>query len=628
MAKRTRTHILEEESIREFHNIIPSNWLIREKNKDYGIDCEIEIFDKNGQDTGLVFWVQLKATDSNKKQTITNYSFPRNKIEQFLSYDVPVLIVRYSSFNKQIYFKWVIKNIQKKEVTKNINISFRSFDIWHEGTPAIIVDQLKIQRSLKKGKIYFPLTTFISIDPDCNKNLPVINFLNLKTYFELRHEYFSISKNEATSQLTVLIIENDIYLNIGNLVVTKINFTLDELKDINNITLQNHILIALAEVLFEVGEHDLGQYLVLENNLLDILYQSPGTIIELLPSLLHGQNVGRILEKLNVLLINDEDKKDNFLECFISLVLVNNKNKGELEAYEVFMQTQLQIALNLKDKNLIGTNYYNIGNYYRIKEDYSTALEYYFKARIFNPDYKNRSYFYQEIAGIFFLLKRFLYSSYFYKKSIELNDDINVKLCYGEALMHTGKFLEAMNIFQDYINNSLNDIRKEGILLHHCLSFFLEEGYPPKQQRNSKKANTYLHEQKYKEALEEDLLSPLACFNKGIYESHKLNYYQAFNYFIFSALLDKSDIEAWVLAVVCSINFKGNENFSLLFYSTIQVAYYYNNNLFLIELHKRLTLKNNLLADRFIMVVEQIIEEIDEPTNIIRIFGQDDLFCE
>ena len=62
--KRPRSHVLETESRQSFESAIPSEWVYRRKEDDYGIDGEVELFDDSGKTTGLLFYVQLKATDS------------------------------------------------------------------------------------------------------------------------------------------------------------------------------------------------------------------------------------------------------------------------------------------------------------------------------------------------------------------------------------------------------------------------------------------------------------------------------------------------------------------------------------------------------------------------------------
>ena len=64
MPKRPKQHQVEDLSVVAFRKTLPRQWIYREKDKDYGIDGEVEIFDENDTATGIVFYVQLKATDS------------------------------------------------------------------------------------------------------------------------------------------------------------------------------------------------------------------------------------------------------------------------------------------------------------------------------------------------------------------------------------------------------------------------------------------------------------------------------------------------------------------------------------------------------------------------------------
>ena len=68
MPVRPRQHQLEDESIDFVKSIIPKQWVVRELDRDYGIDLLIEIFEndtKTGRNfaTGKMVFMQLKATD-------------------------------------------------------------------------------------------------------------------------------------------------------------------------------------------------------------------------------------------------------------------------------------------------------------------------------------------------------------------------------------------------------------------------------------------------------------------------------------------------------------------------------------------------------------------------------------
>lgn len=97
MPKRPRTHSLEDESKNKLRLLLPERWAYRDKTHDYGIDGEVELFDENDKANGLIFYVQLKATDSKQSRVIHSVKMDIKTIRYFYSLDVPVLIVRYSS---------------------------------------------------------------------------------------------------------------------------------------------------------------------------------------------------------------------------------------------------------------------------------------------------------------------------------------------------------------------------------------------------------------------------------------------------------------------------------------------------------------------------------------------------
>ncbi|MFW9990309.1 MAG: DUF4365 domain-containing protein [Candidatus Odinarchaeota archaeon] len=78
---RIRSHILEEESRTFLKTLLPDKWVLRNKPLDYGIDCEVEIFDQKGYTTGQVFWIQIKATDSENESNIRSIRLPNSKIK-------------------------------------------------------------------------------------------------------------------------------------------------------------------------------------------------------------------------------------------------------------------------------------------------------------------------------------------------------------------------------------------------------------------------------------------------------------------------------------------------------------------------------------------------------------------
>ncbi|MDO9027704.1 MAG: DUF4365 domain-containing protein [Candidatus Roizmanbacteria bacterium] len=92
MTKRVKQHQMEDLSRSKFSLAIPRNWVYRDKDKDYGIDAEVELFDDNDRATGLVYWVQLKATKSNDETAVKKIDLSIESIKYYKSLDIPVLI--------------------------------------------------------------------------------------------------------------------------------------------------------------------------------------------------------------------------------------------------------------------------------------------------------------------------------------------------------------------------------------------------------------------------------------------------------------------------------------------------------------------------------------------------------
>ena len=86
MAKRRpRQHDIDEQACRQFASALPVDWAVRPQVKDYGVDKEVEVFDK-GVSTGIIFKVQIKGTEK------PNFAADRSTISFSLSVDDAVYL--------------------------------------------------------------------------------------------------------------------------------------------------------------------------------------------------------------------------------------------------------------------------------------------------------------------------------------------------------------------------------------------------------------------------------------------------------------------------------------------------------------------------------------------------------
>ena len=151
MPRRPRAHQLEDESRIQFQQILPSEWVFREKSNDYGIDGEVEIFDEEGMSTGLIFFVQLKGTDESELEKALQCRFMNKVIDYYKSLPVPVLLARYHSPSKNFYTKWAtrVDFYYSRKNSKSVNVKYLENEKWTDDTPNLIRDSIELIRTQK-----------------------------------------------------------------------------------------------------------------------------------------------------------------------------------------------------------------------------------------------------------------------------------------------------------------------------------------------------------------------------------------------------------------------------------------------------------------------------------------------
>ena len=115
--KRTREHVLEKESRLALENLLPSEWIFRERTPDYGIDAEIEIVEKE-EVTNKVLWIQLKATESRKSKNKVSYDMRTHHLEYYEKCRTPVLIVYWIKSENTFYYMFAQRYI-REELSKS-----------------------------------------------------------------------------------------------------------------------------------------------------------------------------------------------------------------------------------------------------------------------------------------------------------------------------------------------------------------------------------------------------------------------------------------------------------------------------------------------------------------------------
>lgn len=125
--ERPRQHVMEDESEHLLKSLLPSNWIIRKIDKDYGIDYEIEIVD-DVHVTGMRIWVQLKSKEecvpkikkfNNKNINYLSYSFPTKNAKYALRCGFPLILFMADLDSRNIYYLNIRDEITEMVFPKN-----------------------------------------------------------------------------------------------------------------------------------------------------------------------------------------------------------------------------------------------------------------------------------------------------------------------------------------------------------------------------------------------------------------------------------------------------------------------------------------------------------------------------
>ena len=630
MPKRPRSHQLEEESLNKLCLFLPKEWLVLRPDKDYGIDGRVEIFDKNNHSTSLMFFFQLKATDSPQINTIQNYRMKIKKILYYKDLPVPILLLRYSSYLKQFYYKWVhsIDFYYSNPFSKTINIQFKKWS--QKQTP------LKI----KKYLIFY------------NNIIRNPENVNIDFYFDMpKEELFLLAKGEILISLKQRIKEISKFINITINQKNNNSFSKIEIKN-------NTLLINIGEisgfVIHHINEYystaSFKKYIINDilcgifYSLLKINYNNI-VISSLFKKYLFKSNIVKIkgiinieficlLLKMNLLkglgLLYKIIKSNNDINiCNVLFIyLLSKKTKyteGELNKLKKIIAYSEKILKERNSLEELGTIYYNLGNILRGRsKNEKESINYYKKAAKNNPDYFKRPYFWKEQAGIYFSLGYYKTSELYYKHSLKLGSPNSVLGLRADALMFCGEYKNSYVLFCEYLNKL--DGQKDVNYCEFCLkSEFLNtviKNFKIENQKRQpiKAENVFspnidsLSLKKIEEAFNYDLLYNIAWYNNGSLELKKNNFSEALISFLFAALLDQSDLESWGMFVKINTLHKFNNK---LFICGLKIAYNYHGDNLLEDLikwvrnipDKELTEKHKI---KLINILNEIINEISE----------------
>lgn len=621
MAKRTRNHILEDKSRQALSSILPECWVVRDKDKDYGIDCEVEIFDSNGDSTGLVFWVQLKATENSNKYHIRNLHFSLEKIIQFQSYQIPVMIIRYSVNENLLYYNWASDLTAQERNEEKIKIRFSDEKILNEIDYKIIVDYLLKFRNIKQGIFSLPISTFIKKNLVDSNSVTSSSIQFFKSIIQKKNNYFKLVRNEADSNLQIIIGNDKTYLSLSDTQFSSIGYDIATLKEKGLEYFIDVFLSCYCMLLYNSGKSDYANKIFFDNSLMEILKTNHEFLIKFLPHLLMSEKFEEILDQLDFMFDLEKDNSIQNVSLAI-LALARFQNPMRQNIFENFLQKQLKYSKARKYNLGIGITSYNLGGFHKNIGNKKLSLQYYLEARKFNKEYINQGYYYYEIAGLLFELKKYNFAARFYEKSLQLNTEYKlVKALLADSYIYQGQYEKGVELLDEFLTEEYdnNAIQKdEWYLKFLCFNSLIINDYPKFQNREPWKSLKELESKNIDSALNYDLLCSEAWLENGMRANKVPNILETFISYIMAALLCKEDPLLWVFATITGFLEQGEVYINV--HHIVRLAYQYHNEDYIDLLYEYLSTKLPDAVDPIMNFVEAVIKDIPKKDFSIRFF--------
>ncbi len=618
MTKRIKQHQLEDLSRNKFALCIPKRWVFRDKDKDYGIDGEVEIFNSDERASGLVFWVQLKATSSAQKRTITGFDLSLETIKYYKRLELPVLIARYSEYEDKFYVKWAgeIDTFYARNDAKTMRVSFSEADIFDEEKAGKLNKYLTKRRAIKSGCVKLPIDIEVSLGnkPVCGV-APSILMSRTRSKINSFSSILKLVSDENSLSASVSIDENT--LKVGFLDVAGCTYHSVDLMESSSLAedLIKDISLALSLSLSQIGYSDLAARIVFSHDLHHRLKVRNEVLSHLIPSLLTSDFYKETLELAGEVCDGAENNSLEIMTNAAFLFLRDSEDKEKQKATEEFLKKNIE---RYKDKSprLYGISQYNLGNFYKNSGESRQAAKCLFIARRYEPLYYNQSYFYRELAGSLFDFGKFKFASNNYKKALELGGGDDIHPLYSDSLMFSGKYQEAHEEFRRYLNKTKS---QDAVwqLKSICLSSIVGEHGVKSQYRDIKKATELADvcslspvdsEKQLEEALDNDLLCGLAWFNLAHIKYSSGEIRGAVFCYTMCALIQSWDIEAWVKATALSFDrLIPIEIFTLL----VRAGYIFNGERYINDLYEviEVNLGEKLLSEIACYIDQILLDE-------------------
>lgn len=595
--QRPRSHQLETESQAAFKGLFEPLWVFRSYSPDYGIDGEVEIFDSSGAATGQKFLVQLKGTDTDS-QTV---SLKRTTAAYCASQKLPVLIVLFQAQTRKVLGRWFhsFDPYDHKSESETISLRFAATDELTAGNRSQLERDVTSFSAATSPHLPLPLT--LTVDASGLK-LNSASVASVRA--EIDESVARVSKvlrqDGANSMVEVQIMKAKLSVRISKIPACIMHYPDDQSEETFVRDLPNSVLFGVGLALYHLRHFVPAADCFDEKSVMSIAMRNPHAAFKVAHSFILSGRTRQAIEIAKK--VSSSASPDQWIPLMCApLGQLGEMSPADRQCYEDFLLGLLADTPNVAPASA----HYSLGNFFRATQRLRKAYHHFRLAAKIDPDYLKRSYFLSELAGVCFDKGRYKLAENLYQAANATGAEDDQTPFIADASFFRGNYLAAAILWKEHIEKTPG-ANLEWRLKHLMARKLVELGFEA-QSRDSLAALEIQKEvgpsdaerlDATLKALKVDMLCSLAWFNRGVGSP---GYSDQFLFFLFAALTNTADLEAWRNAALLS--FKHGDG--MLTTWILADAFFYHKQAFVKACIATFE-KNGKSADQFLELMREV----------------------
>ena len=643
MPTRPRQHQLEDESRNAFRRLLPKPWVFRDSVRDYGIDGEVEVFDEKGAATGILFKVQLKATDNADLNRALVIRFNRETDKYYRSLKLPTLVVLYHAITKKFYVRWyhTFDQYYARKGSKTLSFRLSTDSEWISETPKRLVTELRLFRCIKSSELPLPIHFTLVAKQGTTHGVQSFRIISaLRSAAEELHgviNFTSVAPQYAHPRIEMD--DDKTIVDLAGLKTVTYHTRKKYPKDLVLTHFSFDILIFIAIVLGRAGHSSLAASIITQYANRSKVVNNTTVAIELSAFLARA---GRIIEALHLSDKVFDSAGPSLASQFLAFAPYIKKEpwaNGKTDEVIQFLERRIDRWRKLAQPKPDGlaVAHYNLGRLIGIRSP-QQAIHHYRKATEYDPWYREREYYWRDFAAMLFMHKRYIFAAVFYKRAIDKGSDNDTQVLYADALMFAGKYKDAEQAFQGYLESPAAPldpwVSAWRLKLHLLKEIRRRFGFDEQIRQQCEaieklpkavKSFSNAIRATIEAALNFDALCWPAWADLARVHMSEKNLSDAFLPFLAVALSLRADIESWCHTIMSGLCDPTGQSQAIL-PDVVTIAYLINGETFVQEVIKFCDrFPDEFQKDELLKAIDEIVSKVpkEPPPTVLRMLGED-----